>query len=243
MKRIQKTRSNKLISLLFLSIALLIGLSSFGQNLSPADFQKKINELPKEPIIDVRTPNEFNQGHIKNAINININDANFINLINKLDKSKPVFVYCLSGARSTNALNQMRNQGFNVVYNLAGGMMKWRAAGLPETTTVNKPAKAEMSLAQFNKLTNTDKIVIVDYYAEWCAPCKKQAPILKEIEAEKKDKVTVLRIDVDQNKEIVSINKITSIPTIIIYKGTKVLHKKQGFLTKAELIKIINKNL
>jgi len=242
MKTVKKIRSNKSLSLLFLSIALLIGLNSFGQNLSPADFQKKINELPKAPIIDVRTPNEFSQGHIKNAINININDANFINLINKLDKSKPVFVYCLSGARSTNALNQMRAQGFNVVYNLAGGMIKWCAAGLPETTT-NTTAKAEMSLAQFNKLTNTDKIVIVDYFAEWCAPCKKQAPILKEIEAEKKDKVTVLRIDVDQNKEIVSINKITSIPTIIIYKGTKVLYKKEGFLTKAELIKIINKNL
>jgi thioredoxin 1 len=243
MKRIQKTSISKLISLVFLSITLFVGLNSFGQNLSSADFQKKMNELPKAPIVDVRTPNEFNQGHLKNAINININDGNFINLINKLDKNKPVFVYCLSGSRSAYAANQMRAQGFKVIYDLAGGMMKWRAAGLPETTTVNKPAKAEMSLAQFNKLTNTDKIVVVDYYAEWCAPCKKQAPILKEIEAEMKDKVTVLKINVDQNKEIVSINKITSIPTIIIYKGTKVLHKKQGFLTKAELIKIINKNL
>ena len=242
MKSIHKIRISKSITLILLSVSLFLGLNSFGQNLSPTDFQKKMNELPKAPIIDVRTPNEFNQGHLKNAINININDANFINLINKLDKSKPVFVYCLSGARSTNALNQMRNQGFNVVYNLAGGMMKWRAAGLPETT-VNKTAKAEMSLAQFNKMTNTDKIVIVDYYAEWCAPCKKQAPILKEIEVEMKDKVTVLKIDVDQNKEIVSINKITSVPTILIYKGTKVLHKKQGTLTKAELLKIINKNL
>ncbi|NVN95634.1 MAG: thioredoxin [Bacteroidetes bacterium] len=242
MKRIQKIRSNKSISLLFLSISLIIGLNSFGQNLNPADFQKKMNELTKAPIIDVRTPNEFNQGHLKNAINININDVNFSNLINKLDKNKPVFVYCLSGARSTNALNQMHNQGFNVIYNLAGGMMKWRAAGLPETT-VNTTAKAEMSLTQFNKMTNTDKIVVVDYYAEWCAPCKKQAPILKEIEAEMKDKVTILKIDVDQNKEIVRINKITSVPTILIYKGTKVLHKKQGALTKAELMKIINKNL
>ena len=185
MKNFKKTKISKSIYRGLLSIFLFIGLNSFAQNLSPVDFQKKMNELPKAPIVDVRTPNEFNQSHLKNAINININNDNFTNLINKLDKNKPVLVYCLSGSRSAYAVNLMQAQGFKIVYNLSGGTMKWRAAGLPETTQ-NTNAKTEMSLTKFNKLINTDKLVLIDFYAEWCRPCKVQAPILKEIEEEMK---------------------------------------------------------
>ncbi|MFZ4402160.1 MAG: thioredoxin [Bacteroidales bacterium] len=242
MKNFDNIRNSNSIALLLLSILLFIGLNSSAQNLSPADFQKKINDIPKATVVDVRTPNEFNQSHIKNAINININNDNFTNLISKLDKNKPVFVYCLSGSRSAYAVNLMQTQGFKVVYNLLGGMMKWRAAGLPETT-LNTTAKPEMSLTQFNKLISTDKLVIIDFYAEWCRPCKVQAPILKEIEEEMKDKVTVIKIDVDQNKEITSRYQITSVPTIMICKKSKVSYKKQGAHSKSQLIKIINDNL
>ena len=71
---------------------LIFGISTFslGQNLNSIDFQKKIKDLPNAPIIDVRTPSEFNQSHLKNAVNLSINSDNFVSQIGKYDKSKPI---------------------------------------------------------------------------------------------------------------------------------------------------------
>lgn len=218
-----------------LAFSLIVMEDSFGQNLSPADFQKKINELPNAPIVDVRTPDEFNKGHLKNAINININDESFGTLISKLDKSKPVLVYCLSGSRSAYAEKFMRSQGFKVIYDLSGGMIQWRAAALPETT--GKTAiVAEMSQSQFNNLLNTDKLVLVDVYADWCAPCKKMAPSLDEIKKEMESKVTLVRINADQNKTLVSSLNVNALPTLLLYKNKKLIWSNAGFLSKDEII-------
>jgi len=232
----KKTSLRFLVPFYLLTLGLTIGQTSlFGQNLIPADFQKKIQELPNAPVVDVRTPDEFNKSHLKNAINININDENFGNLINKLDKSKPVLVYCLSGSRSAYAARYMRSQGFKEIYDLSGGMIKWRAAGLPETS--NKTiANIEMSQSQFNKLLNTDKLVLVDVYAEWCAPCKKMAPSLDEIKKEMEGKVSVVRINADQNKTLVTDLKVSALPTLLLYKNKKLIWSNAGFLSKDEII-------
>jgi len=214
---------------------LFVGLSSFGQNLGPADFQKKITELPTAPVVDVRTPDEFNKGHLKSAINVDINNDNFGSLINKLDKSKPVFVYCLSGSRSSYAKRFMLENGFKVVYDLAGGMIKWRAAGLPETSGKISNV-AEMSQSEFNNLLNTDKLVLVDVYADWCAPCKKMAPSLDEIKKEKESSMILVRINADQNKTLVTNLKVTALPTLMLYKNKKLIWSNVGFLTKSEIL-------
>jgi len=72
-------------------------------------------------LLDVRTPEEFAEGHIQGAVNIDIYDAQFSSQLDKLDKSKPVYVYCRSGARSSNASEMMKKKGFKEVYNLIGG--------------------------------------------------------------------------------------------------------------------------
>lgn len=222
----------KLYTLLFFSI---IVLSAKGQNLSAVDYQKKLAELPNAPVVDVRTPDEFNQSHLKNAINININDENFPNQIGKLDKSKPVFVYCLSGSRSSYAARFMLSQGFKTVYDLAGGMIKWRTAGLPEVSS-KQVAKAEMTQSQFNNLLNTDKLVLVDVYADWCAPCKKMAPSLIEIQKEMGAKVEVVKINADQNKTLVKSLNVSALPTLMLYKNKKLIWTNSGFLTKEEIV-------
>jgi len=226
------------------SIALLLLLSFFvysftnGQsmspNLSPADFQKKMKDLPNAPVVDVRTPEEFNRSHLQNAINININDENFDRQINKLDKNKPVLVYCLSGSRSSYATRSMRSEGFKEVYELYGGMIKWRAVGLPETTNKNT-AVVGMSTAQFKELLNTDKLVLVDVYADWCAPCKKMAPYLEEIKKEMGATVTIVRINADQNRSLVGELKVTALPTILLYKNKTIVWSNTGYLTKEEI--------
>ena len=83
------------ILLVFLFISCVNGQTK-TTNLSAVEFSNKIKQLPKAPIIDVRTPEEFLKGHLKNAKNFNVNGSDFSTQISKLDKAKPVFVYCLS---------------------------------------------------------------------------------------------------------------------------------------------------
>jgi len=92
---------------------------------------KMIQENADNPdliIIDVRTKEEFNNGHIKNAINIDLKKNNFKIKINKLDKNKTYLIYCRSGSRSESALKIMEEEGFKEVYNF-GGVIQWQEAG------------------------------------------------------------------------------------------------------------------
>lgn len=84
-------------------------------------------------ILDVRTPGEYQSGHIQGAQLMNIADRDFADQLATLDKSKPVFVYCRSGARSSNAMRQMVSLGFKEVHNLQGGILSWSAKGQPVT--------------------------------------------------------------------------------------------------------------
>ncbi|MGB5555000.1 MAG: rhodanese-like domain-containing protein [Flavobacteriaceae bacterium] len=81
----------------------------------------------KVQLVDVRTPSEFSSGHIKSALNIDFfNSANFSKAFEKMDKSKPVFLYCRSGARSQKAARRLVEMGFSQIYDLKGGYMRWR---------------------------------------------------------------------------------------------------------------------
>ncbi|MFH6604431.1 rhodanese-like domain-containing protein [Maribacter algicola] len=80
----------------------------------------------KVQLVDVRTAIEYNSGHIKNAVNIDFfNAANFQKSFEKLNKDKPVYVYCRSGARSFKAAKKLVDMGFAQIYDLQGGYMKW----------------------------------------------------------------------------------------------------------------------
>lgn len=90
--------------------------------LSPAEFAKQISN---QNIVDVRTPEEYNEGHIEGAVNINLFDEDFLSKASKLDKNKPVYVYCKSGGRSARASKQLAENGFKNVYDLDGGILNW----------------------------------------------------------------------------------------------------------------------
>lgn len=78
-------------------------------------------------LIDIRTPNEFSSGHIENAVNVDFfNQNNFKATFTKLDKKKPLYIYCRSGKRSSRAAKQLTGLGFEKIYDLKGGYMKWR---------------------------------------------------------------------------------------------------------------------
>lgn len=207
-------------------------------NLSAVDFNKKISELKKAPLVDVRTPGEFSKSRIKGAELIDISTADFTEKITKIDKSKPVLVYCLSGARSNAAMNKMLSLGFKEVYNLQQGLIGWRNAGLPEETGAASADK--ISKAQYDKYLESKKIVLIDFYAEWCAPCKKMAPFLEELKKEMADKLEVIKINADENKNLCKELGIESIPVISIFKNKKLAWTQKGFVSKEELKKQIN---
>ncbi|MDT7827477.1 rhodanese-like domain-containing protein [Pricia sp. S334] len=80
----------------------------------------------KVQLVDVRTSGEFHGGHIKKAVNIDVMDAmNFQKAFEKLDKDKPVYLYCRSGARSRKAAKRLVGMGFSEIYDLKGGYMRW----------------------------------------------------------------------------------------------------------------------
>ena len=205
-------------------------------NLSAIDFANKINELPAAPIIDVRTPDEFSKGHIQKAKNIDWNGNDFEKQITRLDKAKPIFVYCLSGGRSSSAASKMRNEGFKEVYELDGGIMKWRGANMPE---VNENKPLGMTIQNYKELTKSDKIVLIDFYAEWCGPCKLMKPYLEEISKEKADKVVVIRINADDNQALCKELEIDILPVLQIFKNQKLTWSHIGLIDKQGVLKAL----
>ena len=102
--------------------------SNAAQKVSPKEFSEVIAD-PSIVILDVRTPAEFAEGHIANAINIDFESGNFAQEIQSLDKSKTYAVYCRSGNRSSQAVKVMADAGFTNMYDMDGGAIDWVAAG------------------------------------------------------------------------------------------------------------------
>lgn len=117
----------KIVFLVLLAVMTLSCQSQTNPKIKVLPVAEYKTEINKEPVqlVDVRTPAEFEAGAIPNALNINVNDASFEEKIQKLDKTKPVYVYCRSGARSQTAAHKMVEMGFVEVIDLAGGYLSW----------------------------------------------------------------------------------------------------------------------
>lgn len=105
--------------------------SQSAQALDIGNFEKKLNNTPDRILLDVRTSPEYQQGHLANSIMIDIHSQDFTEQVNKLDRSKPVFVYCASGIRSEKAANILKDQGFREIYHMDGGLNEWVNANRP----------------------------------------------------------------------------------------------------------------
>ena len=95
------------------------------ENLSAEKFRQKMELDPKAVILDVRTPAEVSEGHIPDALHIDINQADFDDRIAVLDRKKAYYIYCRSGKRSSFACLKMADAGFGKLYNLDGGILDW----------------------------------------------------------------------------------------------------------------------
>jgi len=201
-------------------------------NLTASEFSEKLSHTSSAQLIDVRSPKEFRSGHLADALNINWNSDDFMSKAGHLGPSKSVFVYCLSGSRSEEAAQKLRSSGFRDVYELDGGILKWRALGLPETPGAES---AGMSMQDFEAFLLPGKTVMVSFYAEWCPPCRKMKPALDEIASNTKDNVVIVRINIDENQAICKELKIDAVPVTHIYKNNKLAWSAKGYMKKEDL--------
>jgi rhodanese-related sulfurtransferase len=189
------------------------------QTISVNEFEKQLIATKGEQLIDVRTPQEFEKYRIKSAKNIDFRSPNFRKEIEKLDKGKPVLIYCLSGVRSKSASEVFKDAGFEIVYDLEGGINAWSKAGKPIDQDLS--GKGELSSKDYESIISSEGYVLVDYYAPWCAPCRRMLPMVEELSKAYSDKFKLLTVDFDQNRLLAKEQKIASVPYLFGFKDGK----------------------
>ncbi len=218
-------------------------------SLEPQGFASVADSLTDEQLIDVRTPAEFSAGHLAGAKNIDWNNTDqFKQEAAKLDKTKPVMVYCRTGGRSSDAAEWLKKEGFTNVYDMKAGITGWQSANLPVSTdapvqmeTVTQDPNAPVSTAAYKKIVNSQTLVLADFGATWCGPCKRLSPILDQLEKEMGDKFKLVKLDSDRDASLADSMNITALPTLFLYKNGKVVWRNEGLVEKSVIENQINK--
>ncbi len=131
MKKITNIASVFLVTVLMVSCTNGQNKSTDGAIAKNVNVEEFVGYMEGAQLLDVRTPGEWNEGVIEDATLMNFYEEDFKDRVAKLDKDKPVAVYCKSGGRSGQAMTMMRDMGFKEVYNLNGGIDAWNKAGKP----------------------------------------------------------------------------------------------------------------
>ncbi len=231
---------NIIRTFIFFTILSFANISiSLSQVLPSNEFQKKYSETSNAQLIDVRTVGEFGGGHLPKAQNIDYRSADFLQKVNTLDKTKPVFVYCLSGGRSKAAADILKQNGFTTVYDLQGGYLKWTSNQLPvEGSKENSNAKG-YSRVDIETILKENEVVVLDFFASWCGPCIKMMPTVDKLSQELTGKVKFVKVDADASKAVIESYKVDEIPTFIIFKNGKQVKRSTGYLEEKALQKMI----
>ena len=95
----------------------------------------------------------------------------------------------------------------------------------------------------FNELIKGSTPVLIDFYADWCAPCKMMPPILKEVKAELGESVRIVKIDTDKNQQVAAMFQIRSIPTLMLFKEGNVIWRQAGVVPAPQLISILKQHV
>lgn len=208
--------------------------------ISATAFNDSIKSSKNAIILDVRTPAEFESGAIENAINMDYREAHFEDKMNAINHNKTYFVYCLSGGRSGEAVKWMKNNGFKNVYGLEGGVLAWQKNNFSITHPTVNPAEDKISEQDYQQIIHSEKIVIVDFYAPWCGPCKQMQPMIEELSKSYEGKAKIIRINIDENKALTRKLRIDEIPFFKYYLNGEEKGNYIGQVDKATFIKLLN---
>jgi len=222
----------------FLTFILFSGTAQTSTVLSATEFEKGLANKDSVQLLDVRTAGEFKTGHLKNALLADWKDENeFSRRIGFIDKEKPVYVYCLGGGRSAAAAEKMRALGYQKVYELKGGINAWKAGNKAMEGKSNEP---QMSIDEFNNAINASKIVLVDFGAEWCPPCKQMEPVLKSLQNNNSNKFTLVKVDGGRDEELLKKYNVTALPVFILFKDGKQVWRKEGIAEEKEISDLLH---
>lgn len=94
-------------------------------------------------------------------------------------------------------------------------------------------------MSNFNDIINSEKPVLVDFFATWCGPCQMLLPVLNQVKDSLQARITIIKIDVDKNQELAQKQQVRGVPTMMLFQNGKQLWRQSGVLTKEEIIKII----
>ncbi len=97
-------------------------------------------------------------------------------------------------------------------------------------------------MSSFSEIINQSKSVLIDFYADWCGPCKTMAPILKQVKDHLGERVSIIKIDVDKNQGLAAKYQVRGVPTLMLFKNGKQLWRQSGVIQKDEIINLIIKN-
>ncbi len=100
----------------------------------------------------------------------------------------------------------------------------------------------DIVMSSFSEIINQSKPVLIDFYADWCGPCKTMAPILKQVKENLGDRVLVIKIDVDKNQGLAAKYQVRGVPILMLFKNGKQLWRQSGVIQKDKIISVITNN-
>ncbi len=92
---------------------------------------------------------------------------------------------------------------------------------------------------EFNTLIQSEKPVLVDFFATWCGPCQVLGPVLKQVKDQLGDRIKIVKIDVDKNQELASQWQVRGVPTMVLYQNGKQLWRQSGVLSKEQILQVL----
>ena len=190
-------------------------------------------------LVDVRTPEEYQSGHMRHAMNINWNSVYFADHASSLDKNKPTYVYCLAGGRSADAAKWMRKNGFKNVIELDGGMNAWRRNQLPLVYDLEYAQLSPDALMEMVQHAGAP-LVLVDFGATWCPPCKKMKPVLESLETEMEGAMKLVKVDGGENLKLLEVYHLQELPSYILFRDGKEVWRATGLQSKDSLRTVFN---
>lgn len=232
---------------LLLFIISNLAFGAFSQQVKHVDAAtfKQLIESGEGMLIDVRTPNEYANSHIAGAVLINMADPKFYDRLKRIQRDQHIYLYCLVGNRSFGAAQWMVQNGFKNVYNLSRGIRDWTMNAYPVVKSVNAVADSspKYSKDSLNNIINAKKLVLIDFYAPWCGPCKKMIPDIEKLSETFKGKAEILKLNIETNDTLSRSYNVQTLPVLILFSKGKQVFRKDGSMTYVELEALLKKHL